>query len=85
MFSTLVYAVGALAVGALSGMAYGNLGKWQVLLDPPTPAETQVSIAEPVANAALPSVKSESNDSARSVVQRGTASRCHRPDGLSDR
>ena len=63
MLRTLVYAVGALAVGALSGMAYGNLGKGQALLDPPTPAETQVSIAEPVANTALASVKSESNES----------------------
>ena len=75
MLRTLVFAVGALIVGALSGMAYGKLGKDQVLPNPRTLAETQAPIGEPVVNTA-PSANSENNDRepARAAMARSEGS-----------
>ena len=76
MLRTLVFAVGALIVGALSGMAYGKLGKGQALPDPRTLTDAQVPIGEPVVNTAQPSASSESNDgeSARAAMVRSEGS-----------
>ena len=58
MLRNLVFAVGALAIGALGGVVYGNLAK-DASPDAQMPAGTQVVIVEPVANAAQASAQPE--------------------------
>ena len=58
MLRNLVFAVGALAIGALGGVVYGNLAK-DASPDAQMPAGTQVVIVEPVANTAQASARPE--------------------------
>jgi hypothetical protein len=71
MLRNLVFAAGALAIGALGGVVYGNLGK-NASLDAQMPAGTQVLIVAPVANAAQASARPET-DGKESEAQAATA------------
>jgi hypothetical protein len=58
MLRNLILITGALAIGALGGIVYGNLAK-DASSDAQTLAATQVLIVEPVANTAQASARPE--------------------------